>query len=86
MTIDLTPIEIEGNGYYTVKQFAELTHRSEQSVRLLISKGNRIRRLETNNLVGKPFIPVEELTNFPFTVSGHNAESYHYNAIGEVVI
>jgi hypothetical protein len=79
------PIEIEGSLYYTVKQFASITNRSEQSVRLLILKGNKIRKLLCVKFADKPFIPIDELTDFPFTVSGRNQSPYHYDKQGEVI-
>jgi hypothetical protein len=83
--MDTTPIEINGDKYYSVKQFAHMTHRTEQSVRLLMLKGNKIRKLECHHFAGKPFIPVEELTDFPFTVAGRNQEPYHYDEEGVVI-
>ncbi len=78
-------IKIEDEYYYTVKQFAVLTNRTEQSVRTLILKGNKLRKLKCIKFAGKPFIPAAEFTAFPFTVAGRNQTPYYYNLKGEVV-
>jgi hypothetical protein len=78
--------EINGARYFTVNNFAYATKRSPQNVRSLISYGNRIRRLKTIRLAGKPLIPYSELLEFPFTVAGrHSTEVYHYTEDGEIV-
>ena len=53
---------INGQDYYTIKQFAELTNRTEQSVRYLIKHGNRIRVLAHTTIGEKPFVLASELT------------------------
>jgi len=83
--ISLEPFEINGRLYFSVKQFAEITHRTEQSVRLLMLKGNKIRKLERKFFAQKPFIPAEELTDFPFTVSGRNQTPYYYDENGDII-
>lgn len=75
--------ELNGKLYFTVKRFAWATKRSEQSVRFLMCYGNRIRRLKVKRFGGKPYIPYEELTEFPFTLPGRNTkEVYHYTKDG----
>ena len=81
----MNPLSIDGNAYYDVKQFAKLTQRSEQSVRFLISKGNRIRKLKCVYFAGKPFIPTTELTEYPFTLAGRQSRSFHYSESGAPV-
>lgn len=76
-TESVNKININDQLYYTVKDFAKLTNRTEQSVRLLISKGNRVRKLKVDYIAGKPLIPCEELTGFPFTTSGRGSEIYY---------
>ena len=77
--------EIAGSLFLTVKNFARLTNRSEQNVRFLITKGNRIRQLRIIRFAGKPMIYFSELTEFPFTVSGRGQEQiYHYDEHGQV--
>ena len=83
--VALSIIEINGESFYTVKQFAVLTNRTEQSVRFLITKGNRIRKLLVKRIAGRPFIFADELTDFPFTVAGKSEDVFHYNAKGKVV-
>ena len=80
----LDAISINGEFYFTVKQFALLTNRTEQSVRFLITKGNRVRKLLINRIANKPFVFANELTDFPFTVAGKSEDVYHYNEKGEI--
>lgn len=78
--------ELNGERYFNVKGFAVATKRSEQSVRFLMSYGNRIRKLKVVYIMGKPLIPYSELTEYPFTMPGRNsAEVYHYTEDGEIV-
>jgi len=80
--IDLT-IEINGNTYFTIKDFATVTKRSQQNVRFLISKGNRIRKLKVSHFADKPYVPYTELFEFPFTTAGRNSKRiYHYKENG----
>jgi hypothetical protein len=66
----LTVDDIE---YYDVHTFAELTKRSEQSVRLLIGKGNRLRKhLESIKIGHTLLVPKIELTEFPFCCAGRS--------------
>jgi hypothetical protein len=85
MIDNIKSIKIEGKEYYTVKQFAALTNRAEQSVRNLINKGNRIRKLKSLKIGEKLFVLASELQKFPFTSCGPNGEVYHYNDVGEVI-
>ena len=83
--MDMTEV-INGERYFTVKSFAIATNRSEQSVRFLMSYGNRLRKLKVEYKMGKPLIPYSELTEFPFTLPGRNSEEvYHYDAVGNIV-
>lgn len=82
--VPLDAISINGESYFTVKQFALLTNRTEQSVRFLITKGNRVRKLLIKKIAGKPFVFANELTDFPFTVAGKSIDVYHYNKKGEI--
>jgi hypothetical protein len=77
--------KVNGKFYFTVKHFAWATHRSEQSVRFLISKGNRLRKLKATWDRGRRMIPYSELTEYPFTVSGRAQEEvYHYDEDGAI--
>ncbi len=79
--------KINGEYYFTVKQFAEVTNRSQQSVRFLMAYGNRIRKLKVVYIASKPLIPYSELTEFPFTLPGRNSiEIYHYDNKGKIVV
>jgi hypothetical protein len=78
--------EIDGKRYFTIKNFAWVTMRSEVNVRFLISRGNRIRKIKIVRFGGKPFIPYKEMLEFPFTLPGrNNNEIYHYTERGEPV-
>ena len=67
---DEKSIEIDGEEYWTVQQFSKLTRRKEGSIRVLISKGNRLRALKWIRIGGKPFIRASELFEFPFVING----------------
>ena len=81
---DVKPIEIGEERYYTVKQFANLTNHSEQSIRVLIYKGNSLRKLRVNNMLGRPLIYTSELTDFPFTTPGRSRVVYFYDNEGNI--
>jgi ATP phosphoribosyltransferase regulatory subunit HisZ len=76
--IDIKPITINEINYYTVKQFAVLTNHSEQSIRRLMTYGNKKRRLKFARIGDKPFIFATELQEFPFTLPGASVETYSY--------
>ena len=78
------PHEIGGRLYFSVRQFAERTNRTGQSVRHLITRGNRIRQLRMERIGGHPFIPAEELTEFPFTFPGNTSLVSYYDEGGNV--
>jgi hypothetical protein len=78
-------IEINGALYLTVANFALVTNRSQINARHLISVGNKVRKLKTMYLGGKPFVPFSELTEFPFTEAGRGQGVYHYDEEGRVV-
>lgn len=79
------PTEINGHMYYQVKQFAMLTNRTTQSIYKLVKSGNAIRKLKAVYIGEKPYIPVEEVTDFPFISPGPFSEDnvYHYTLTGE---
>jgi hypothetical protein len=78
-------VMVNGELCFTVKKFAKVTNRSEQSVRGLIARGNRVRRLKIIRLADRPFVPYSELIEFPFTVSGRTESVYHYDENGKIV-
>lgn len=73
---------IDGRQYLTVLDFARVTNRSTVNVRKLISVGNRIRKLRCVRIVGRPMIPLEEVTEYPFTVAGTSKVIIHYDMHG----
>ena len=86
MQIVLDPIQIGGDRFYTVSQFAAITNRSDQSVYKLIKQGNSMRKLNAIKVAQRVLIPAEEVTEFPFTGIGPNSNEriYHYNNEGEI--
>lgn len=93
MTIDdETTINLNGEEYWTVQQFARLTEKEPGTIRVLISKGNRVRKLKTVSVAGKPFILASELFEFPFVITGRPAgmgdyiERYFINDDGDLVL
>ncbi len=74
--------KIDGELYFTVKHFAYVTKHSEVRIRVLMKYGNRLRRLRVVRFGGKPFIPYEELTQFPFTMPGNARGTYFYSEEG----
>ena len=82
--IELDPIKIDREEFYTVKQFAYITNRSEQNVRYLIRTGNRIRKLLHMKIGHQLLIYTHELTDFPFTECGPSDKIYHYDKNGRV--
>lgn len=82
--IDLTPIDLKGE-FYTVRQFAFLTNRSPQTIYNLIKTGNSVRKLVSRKIELFSLIPISELTHFPFTNTGRNAQVsvYHYTEDGQ---
>jgi len=68
-------IRVEGKDYWFINQFARLTDRKEGSIRVLVNKGNRIRRLKSISFGGKPLILATELFDFPFVTCGHPSKT-----------
>lgn len=71
-------IKINGKEYWSVKQFAELSQRTEYTIRMMISKGNSIRKLQSINITGRRYVPVDELFEFPFIANGRPPEGGFY--------
>lgn len=78
------PYKVGKKEYYTVRQFADITGRTVQSVRNLVTKGNRIRKLKMEKIAGRPMILSSELTEFPFTLPGNIRTIYHYDKNGNI--
>lgn len=78
---------VNGEMYFTVKWFARVTMRSEQNVRYLMARGNRIRRLKVVRIFDKPMIPYSEMLEFPFTTPGRGSKViYHYDEDGRPIV
>lgn len=70
-------IILDGQAYWTVRQFSRLTDYSEASVRTLIYKGNSLRKLKAFYFSSnKPLIHEEELFAFPFVLTGRPLKEY----------
>jgi len=65
-------VKIDGIDCYSVHTFALLTERSEQTIRLLINKGNRLASLKARKVEDNWYIPCTELTDFPFCYPGRS--------------
>lgn len=66
-------INVNDIDYYDIHTFADLTKRSEQSVRLLIGKGNRLREhLQSIKIGHTLLVPKSELIEFPFCCAGRS--------------
>lgn len=76
---------IDGEEFFTIKSFALAINRPIQSIRFLITYGNRIRKLQVVYKGKKPYIPFSELLDFPFTKQGRDfTVVYHYRADGSI--
>lgn len=64
-------VVINGESYWTVRQFSKLTGLTEPRIRALIYFGNSQRKLNSLSLgSNKPMIKAKELFDFPFVSSG----------------
>lgn len=70
----------EGIDYIHISEFAQATNRSLQSTRVLIEKGNSVRKLKAFRDGSRLMIPIKELYGFPFTCKGQGTskEIFHY--------
>lgn len=75
-------IEINGEEFYTVSEFARLVNKSDNAIYGLIYKGNKIRKLRTKKFWNKPMIYASELTEYPFTLPGKGTTVYFYDENG----
>ena len=66
--------KIDGVDCVSIMQFAKITKRSDNSIRHLITYGNKIRKMKTIRAGGKPFVPLSELFDFPFVQCGRHDE------------
>ena len=83
----IKPITLNGEQYNRVKHIAALTNRTTQTIYNLIRYGNSVRELKSVHIAENVYIPVSELTEFPFTSPGPHSDRriYHFNEKGEVV-
>jgi hypothetical protein len=63
----MPPVNIGGELYFTLRQFARITGYFESYISRLFSEGNKIRKLEGIRFAGRPFIKASEVEQFPFT-------------------
>lgn len=78
---------VDGQQYYHIKEFAQLTGLSVQAIRYLCFHGNASGlRLRCHYEGSRLYINVLELTEYPFMKGGHNPalnNVYHYRQIEE---
>ena len=76
-------VTIDNTSYYEVEEFATLINRKPQTVRWLITHGNKIRKLKSRKIGRSILIPKSEYTGYPFTVQGANNQTvYFFNEDG----
>ena len=82
--INIHPIKIGDDQFYTVQQFCSIVNKSNQYIYNLINKGNSIRKLKHIKLAQRVLIYASELIEFPFTCVGPGAKDrvYHYSEDG----
>ena len=68
-----------------ITDFCRCVNKSNQQINKLLYEGNRIRKLKYIDIAGTKFIPVEEVTSFPFTASGRGDGFYTYDENGNEV-
>jgi len=74
----LKTVNINGKDFWTVKDFAELTQRSDRVIRNLVKYGNRLRKLCAIHVHDRIYIEAEELFDFVFTSGGQPANMGDY--------
>ena len=67
-------LNIEGGDYWTVPSFSRLVQKTDRVIRLLASKGNRIRKLKHKSIYGRVYIEENEVFDYPFTMIGRVSE------------
>lgn len=74
----------EGIDYIHISEFAQATNRSLQATRVLIEKGNCIRKLKAFRDGSRLMVPIKEMYGFPFTCKGQGTskEIFHYTEDG----
>ena len=67
-----------------IAEFANITHRTIQSTRVLIERGNTVRKLKYYRDRSRLMIPVKELYGFPLVQAGHSVgirQIFHYAVV-----
>lgn len=78
----LDPDDPEGKRQVEVMRitdFCRCVNKNNQQIHTLIYEGNKIRKLKVIIIAGAKFIPVSEVTEYPFTLSGRSDSYYHYD-------
>jgi hypothetical protein len=79
--------DIDGVKYLTANDFAKLLDRSRQSIDTLIRHGNRIRKMKSyHDDKNKIYVPLSEVTEFPFCMQGIDGHVYHYSLTGKRIV
>lgn len=68
-----------------ITDFCRCVNKNNQIIHRLMYDGNKIRRLKFIEIAGTKFIPVSEIQEFPFTVSGRGDGFYNYDDKGNEV-
>lgn len=67
-----------------IAEFASITHRSIQSTRALIEKGNVVRKLKFYRDRSRLMIPIAEIYGYPLVKAGHSEgvrQIFHYQEV-----
>jgi hypothetical protein len=81
--LDIVPTKINGEPCISLMDFAKATNKSPSHISNLILKGNSQRQMRCVRMGKMPYIPVKEITEFPFTTVGRNCKVYYYLASGK---
>lgn len=66
----LSTMNIDNKDYWTLKNFSQLTKKTEYTIRMLIAKGNRLGKLKALKIGNSVYIEAEELFNYKFVTNG----------------
>ena len=73
------PMFLNGIQYITVEEFANRTHRKQETIRKLIRKGNCLRRIIALKHHGYYLIPESEVYQYPFVEPGTKSTYIRYH-------
>jgi len=76
---------IEGDEYYSISDFCLIVNKSRMRINQLINEGNKERKLKCLRLGPRTYIPVKELSEYPWFTGGRSNLRYHYTEEGAIV-